>query len=128
MNQLVVEERLRISYGWIKVGNRLMNSAAVMVATVKSTFRSRHSGFRPVGYQLEQFHEYNIIRILQRFGPTKTLFDTRETMRLIIDGNLTSFHSGSISVLGVDHMKERTVPIELQLVFESKLNLLLYAA
>ena len=49
-------------------------------------------------------------------------------MRLIIDGNLTSFHSGRISVLGVNHTTERTVPIELQLVFESKVNLLLYAA
>ena len=59
MNQLMVEERLQISYGWIKVGNRLMNSAAFTVATVKSTFRSRHSVFRPVGYQLEQIHEYD---------------------------------------------------------------------
>ena len=49
-------------------------------------------------------------------------------MRLIIDGNLTSFHSGRISVSGVNHTKERTVSIELQLVFESELKLLLYAA
>ena len=59
MNQLMVEKRLRISYGWIKVGNRLMNSAAVTVPTAKSTFRSRHSGLWPIGHQLEQFHEYN---------------------------------------------------------------------
>ena len=55
MNQLVVEERLRISYGWIKVGNRLMKAPAFTVATVKSTFRSRHSELRPVEYQLAQF-------------------------------------------------------------------------
>ena len=49
-------------------------------------------------------------------------------MRLTNGGNLTSFHSGRISVLGVNHMKERTVPIELQLVFEGKLKFLLYTA
>ena len=70
----------------------------------------------------------NMIRILQRVGPTKTLFETRETMRLINGGNMTSFHSGRISVSGVNHTKERTVPIESQLVLESKLKLLLYAA
>ena len=49
-------------------------------------------------------------------------------MRLINGGNLTSFHSGRMSVLGVNHTEERTVPVELQLVLESKLSLLLYAA
>jgi len=51
VNQWLVEGRLRISYGWIKLGNRLMNSADCTVATAKSTFRSRHSGFWPVEYQ-----------------------------------------------------------------------------
>ena len=32
-------------------------------------------------------------QILQRDGPTKTLFETREITRLIIGGNLISFHS-----------------------------------
>ena len=49
-------------------------------------------------------------------------------MRLINGANLTSFQSGRISVLGVNQTEERTVPVELQLVFESKLSLLLYAA
>ena len=46
-------------------------------------------------------------------------------MRLINGANLTSFHSEGISVLGVNQTEERTVPVELQLVFESKLSLLL---
>ena len=41
---------------------------------------------------------------------------------------MTSFHSGRISASGFNHTEERTVSIELQLVFESKLNLLLDAA
>ena len=49
-------------------------------------------------------------------------------MRLTNGGNLTSFQSGRISVSRVNHTRERTVPVELQLVVESKLNLLLYAA
>jgi len=49
-------------------------------------------------------------------------------MRLITGGNLTSFHSWRISESGVNHPKERTVPVELQLIFECKLNLLLYTA
>jgi len=65
-------------------------------------------------------------RISQRGGPTKTLFDTRDTIRLIVGGNLISFHSGRISVPYVNHTKKRTVPVECQLAFESQLDLLLY--
>jgi hypothetical protein len=103
-----------------------MNSADCTVATAKSTFRSRHSGFWPVEYQLGNLT--SIIRVLHRVGPTKTLFEARETMRLTTGGNLTSFHSGRISVSGVSHTKEHTVFVELQLGFEGKLNLLLYTA
>ena len=67
-------------------------------------------------------------KVLQRSGPTKTLFETRETMRLIAGGNLTSFHSGTISVSAVERTKKRTVPLKSQLIFEGKLNLLLYVA
>src|SRR5258706_2450712 len=50
-------------------------------------------------------------------------------MRLIAVGNLTSFHSGWISVSYVKHTnEERTVLFECQLIFESQLNLLLHTA
>jgi len=49
-------------------------------------------------------------------------------MRLITGGNLTSFHSGTISASAVERTKKRTVPLKSQLVFESKSNLLLYVA
>jgi len=65
---------------------------------------------------------------LQRGGPTKTLFETREMMRLIAGGNLTSFHSVSVSVSAVGNTKQLTVPLECQLVCKSKLDLLLHAA
>jgi hypothetical protein len=67
------------------------------------------------------------IRILHK-GPTKALFETRETMRLITAGALTSFHSGRVLVSTIKHREKRTVSLECQLVCESKLNLLLHIA
>jgi len=49
-------------------------------------------------------------------------------MRLIAGGNLTPFHSGTISVSAVERTMKRTVPLKSQLIFEGKLNLLLYVA
>ena len=49
-------------------------------------------------------------------------------MRLIVGAHLISFHSERILITAIRYRKNRTVPIECQLVLESKLELLLQAA
>ena len=47
-------------------------------------------------------------------------------MRLIIGGNLTSFHSTRVLLSATKHTEKLTMPLECQFIFESKFDFLLY--
>ena len=70
-----------------------MNREVFAAVTVYSTFRSRHSGLRPMEHQLLYVQKHDCDQILQRGGPTMALLETREIIRLIAGGNLIAFHS-----------------------------------